>query len=288
MLQVTSSQFLHRNIVPVRSSFFQTIPTLPSTGIWSPTLGHRVPNLPPRIIRSQQGPSPSARRLPSEGGRSGKLRRSSPLRIFIADDHGLLRAGLRALLKDEPNMEVVGEAADGNEALALVDKVRPDVILADISMPGPSGIEIAERLRASSPQIRVLIMTMHEDRHFVENAMQAGAAGYLVKRAAEDELVKAIMTVANGERYIYADLAEPLPSAGGEPETAAPPVTAQLTSQETEVLRGLVEGKTNQQIAHQLYIDVQVVIDTRSSLSEKLGLRSRLELLTYARRVGLI
>lgn len=134
---------------------------------------------------------------------AGHQDNNEAIRVLIADDHGLVRNGLRLMLEDEPGMLVVGEAGDGNTALALVDELAPDVILLDVSMPPPDGIEVARRLRDKHASSRVLMLTMHEDPDLVREAREAGALGYLLKRAAADDLIVAIRAVAAGESYIH-------------------------------------------------------------------------------------
>ena len=126
-----------------------------------------------------------------------------PIRILIADDHGLLRAGLRALLNAEPDLEVVGEAADGDEAMRLARTLQPDIVLMDINMPGSGGIETTRRLKVLQPDVLVLILTMHEDKGLLQEAIRAGAAGYIIKRAVESELVNAIHAVSRGDLYVH-------------------------------------------------------------------------------------
>jgi DNA-binding NarL/FixJ family response regulator len=125
------------------------------------------------------------------------------IRILIADDHGLVRAGLHALLKDEPAFEVVGEAENGDDVLKLTGDLQPDIVLMDIGMPGLDGLEVTRRLKRLNPQIRVLILTVYEEESLLREALQAGAAGYLIKRAAEEELVTAIRAVSRGDMYIH-------------------------------------------------------------------------------------
>ena len=129
------------------------------------------------------------------------------IRILIADDHGVLRAGLRALLKTTPEMRVVGEAADGQETLRMADRLRPDVVLLDISMPEPGGIEVTRQLKETLPKVRVLILTAHEDEALLRAAIEAGASGYIIKRAIESELISALYTVQSGEVYVHPAMA---------------------------------------------------------------------------------
>lgn len=204
------------------------------------------------------------------------------LRILIADDHGLLRAGLRSLLKNEPDMEVVGEAGDGYETLALSSHLRPDIVLADVSMPGPSGIEVAQELKRRSPSTRVLILTMHEDCGLLQEALRAGAAGYLIKRAAEADLIRAIQTVARGDLYIHEDMRSAMPR-----EMLPRPCVAidgeSLSDLETEVLKLVARGYTNRRIAESLQTRVPAVEELCNSINAKLGTRGRVGLVQYAR-----
>jgi two-component system, NarL family, response regulator NreC len=211
-----------------------------------------------------------------------------PITVLIADDHGVLRGGLRALLKAESDLEVVGEAADGDAALTLAASLQPNVLLADISMPGPSGIEIAARLKTSQPVTRVLILTMHEDGSLVEEAMRAGASGYIIKRAVEAELIKAIRIVAAGGQYVHPETGSSAVAARrmGRDLAASPPVA--LTERENDVLRLTAQGHTTQHIAGVLGVEPQGVDVLRASVYTKLGLRGRIELTKYARVHGLI
>ncbi len=208
------------------------------------------------------------------------------IRILIADDHGLLRAGLRSLLKSEPEMGVVGEAADGYEALGLAAELKPDIVLADITMPGPSGIDLAQQLRRTLPATRVLIMTMHEDAELLHEALQAGAAGYLIKRAAETDLIRAIQAVSRGETYIH-EAMKPPPSPTQPPAPPQRPA-AQLSSQEHSVLLQIVQGKSNHQIAQELGVDLPTVDGIRAAIMQKLNVRTRVGLIHYAREQNLM
>lgn len=210
------------------------------------------------------------------------------IRILIADDHGVLRAGLRALLNAEPDLEVVGEAADGDETLRLVCDVEPDVVLLDISMPGPGGIEVTRQVKEALPEARVLILTVHEDESLLREAIAAGAAGYVIKRAVESELINAIHAVWRGDLYIHPAMTRALlqdikPAAPSDEEVVEP-----LTPRETEVLRLIALGYTNRQIAEKLTISMRTVETHRANLMDKLGLRSRVALVRYAREHELL
>ena len=211
------------------------------------------------------------------------------LRILLADDHGVLRAGLRALLNAEPDFQVVGEAADGDEALRQASALRPDIVLMDINMPGTGGIDATRRLKTLAPQARVLILTFHDDKALLREAIRAGAAGYILKRAVESELINAIYAVARGDMYVHPAMTRALIS----DLPAAPPgksrvMAESLTPREIEVLRLVALGYTNRQIADELSISVRTVESHRASLMERLGLHSRVELVRYAAEHGLL
>lgn len=210
------------------------------------------------------------------------------VRILIVDDHGVLRAGLRALLSAEFDLEVVGEAVHGLEALDIAVKFNPDVILLDLSMPGPSGIEVARELRQKLPKVQILVLTVHEDETLLQEAIRAGASGYILKRAVESELIDAIRAVSRGEVYVHPAMTRALLN------TLAPAPTAQgasaepLTPREIEVLRLIAQGHTNRQMADLLNISIRTVESHRSNLMNKLSLRSRVELVRYAKEHKII
>jgi two-component system response regulator NreC len=214
-----------------------------------------------------------------------------PIRILIVDDHSVMRAGLRTILKGEPDLEVVGEAGDGREALRLAAELHPDVVLMDVSMPAPAGggIETTRRLRDSLPKTRVLILTVHEDESLLREALRAGAVGYIVKRAAEAELVSAVQAVWRGDMYIHPTMTRALVKDVIDP----PPMRKQkpaefLTPREIDVLRLLAKGHTNRQIADTLNVSVRTVEGHRANLMSKLELHSRVELTSYAEEHGLL
>ncbi len=211
-----------------------------------------------------------------------------PTRILIADDHGVLRAGLRALLNAEPDVEVVGEAADGHETLRLVRDLEPDVVLLDLSMPGPGGIEVTRQVKRVLPDTRVLILTVHEDESLLREAIQAGAAGYIIKRAVESELINAIRAVWRGDVYIHPAMTRVLLKDVAPARAPDEPPAEPLTPRESEVLQLIAQGYTNRQIAEKLTISVRTVETHRANLMDKLGLRSRVELVRYAREHGLL
>ncbi len=210
-----------------------------------------------------------------------------PVRILIGDDHGVLRAGLRSLLNAQEDFQVVGEAADGNEVLHQAIELQPDVVLLDISMPGPNGIETTQALKTRVPASRVLVLTVHEDEGLFQEAVRAGASGYIVKRAVESELTNAIRAVMQGNVYVDPALTRALLK-DLAPRPAREAQQPELTRRELEVLRLIVQGYTNQQIANQLVLSVRTVESHRANLMSKLELRNRAELVHYAKEHGLL
>jgi len=209
------------------------------------------------------------------------------IRILIADDHGVMRAGLRAVLEDELDLQIVGEATNGEEALHLASQLQPDIILLDIGMPGIDGIEVTRRLRRLSPQTQALILTVYEDERLLSEAIQAGASGYVIKRALEEELLSAIRAVSRGDMYIHPAITRLLVK-GINPITESKKNSlGSLTPREQEVMGYIVRGYTNRQIAESMYISVRTVEGHRASLFSKLGIKTRVELVELAERYNL-
>ena len=214
--------------------------------------------------------------------------------VVIADDHGVLRAALRALLKGEPDMEVIGEAADGQETVKRTQELKPQVLLLDMTMPGPGGIEITRQLQKTLPETRVLVLTVHEDERLVREALHAGAAGYIIKRAFDTELTNAIRAVAEGNLYIHPALtraffreqAGATPSAPGDRPAETTADESPLTRRETEVLQLIAKGYTNRQVADELSLSVRTVETHRANLMGQLGVTSRVELVRFAKERG--
>jgi two-component system response regulator NreC len=202
--------------------------------------------------------------------------------ILLADDHGVLRAGLRALLNSEADLDVVGEAASGDEALRLAAELRPGIVLLDLNMPGPGGIEVTRQLREVLPETRVLVLTVHEDEGLLREAIDAGASGYIIKRAVESELINAIRAVARGEMYIHPSMTRALIHEPAKRTRARSGGQESLTPRETDVLRLIVRGYTNRQAAEELGLSVRTVETHRANLMGKLGLKSRVELVRWA------
>jgi two-component system response regulator NreC len=210
------------------------------------------------------------------------------IRILIADDHGVMRAGLRAMLEDEPDIEVVGEAADGQAVIDLAGKLLPDIILLDIGMPGIDGLEATRRLKRTYSQIQVLILTLYEDEKLLREAIKVGASGYVIKRAAEDELMAAIKAVSHGDMYIHPAITRLLVSDLSPRVHLERGALESLTPREREVMGYLIRGYTNRQIAEDLFISIRTVESHRASLLGKLGLKNRVELVEFAKKYGLM
>jgi DNA-binding NarL/FixJ family response regulator len=210
------------------------------------------------------------------------------IRVFIADDHAVLRAGLKLLINAQPDMEVVGDAADGPETVRRAQATAPDVVLLDLSMPGARYTETIGQL---APQARVLVLTMHDDPAYARTALQAGASGYIVKQAADVELLTAIRAVHRGRTFV--DLTRPSEAARAAARRPTTPKAAEepskpLSPREAEVLRLLAQGHTNQEAAHRLALSVKTIETHRRRLSEKLGRKSRAQLFRFAVESGLL
>ena len=209
-----------------------------------------------------------------------------PIRLLIADDHAVLRAGLIALLNFEPGMEVVAEAGDVETTVALALEKRPDIILMDISMPESGGLEATRRIRKLAPEVRMLILTAHEDKSLMKEAIRSGAMGYILKRAVKTDLINAIHTVMRGELYIHPAMAKLLFTNKLEPVSAPQVLPEPLTYREIEVLKLIARGYTNQQTADMLSISVRTVEYHRGNVMGKLNLRTRAELMKYSEQKG--
>ncbi|MGQ9903205.1 MAG: response regulator [Anaerolineae bacterium] len=217
-----------------------------------------------------------------------------PVRILLVDDHSVLRAGLRLLLNSQPDLNVIGEAGDAREALALAESLQPDLILLDLTMPGLSGIEALPALRRLAPSARILVLTMHDDESYLRQALRKGAAGYVLKKAADTELISAIQAVLRGEVYIHSALTRSLlnnlvaPADKPSPEPARDELWQTLSERESEVLRLVARGHTNAEIAERLSLSVKTVETYRARGMEKLGLRTRAQLVQAALAKGIL
>jgi len=210
------------------------------------------------------------------------------INVLIADDHAIVRTGLRALLRSEPGLQLAGEATGGYEAIELVGKTRPDVLILDLSMPDLDGIAVTRQLKPEYPDLRILILTVHEDEAMLREAIRAGASGYIVKHAAEAELIAAIKAIRHGDLYVDPAMLRVLLVESAKPKMEDPASPDPLTPRETDVLKLIVQGYTNRQVGEELGISVRTVEGHRANLLEKLGLRTRVELVRYARDRGLI
>jgi two-component system response regulator NreC len=212
-----------------------------------------------------------------------------PIRLLLVDDHPILRAGLRMLLESAQDMTIVGEAGSGSEAIQAVRDVHPDVVIMDVAMPGVSGIEATRRIKQSHPEVAVLALTMHEDEQYFFEMLNAGASGYIPKRAAPDDLTTAIRIVYEGNVFLHATLARflmhDLQSQPGSERSSAP---EPLTEREREVLALVAEGLTSREIAEKLVVSPRTVDRHRENIMARLNLHSRVQLVKYAIERGLI
>jgi len=213
-----------------------------------------------------------------------------PTRILIADDHAVVRSGLRLILGTQPDLEVIGEASTGEEAVEKVIALRPDILLLDIAMPGLNGLEAARQIRQQAPQVRIIVLTIYDDEAYLRQFLEMGAAGYVLKKAADTELVDAIRIVERGEAFVYPSLMRQVIDSylKQPPPSHDRKATAELSAREMEVLRLVALGYTAQQVADQLYISVSTVQTHRAHIMEKLGFRSRAQLVRYALARGLL
>ena len=206
------------------------------------------------------------------------------MRVLIVDDHAVLRAGLRTLLNLQPDMEVAGEAAEGLEALERVKRLEPDVVLMDITLPGMEGLEVTKKLKKTHPNVKVLILTMHEDRRYLYSALKAGASGYVVKRAADTELIDAIRAAHRGDVFLHPSMARIV----AEDYVEQGATEQGLSDREREVLRLIAEGCTYKEMAKLLTVSVKTIETYRERIKGKLGLNTRAELVRYALEKGLL
>ena len=205
---------------------------------------------------------------------------SDQVRVLVVDDHAVVRAGLRLLIDREQSMVVVDEAADANEAIFRVMEHKPDVLLIDVTLPGESGIQAIPKLLAASPDTKILVLSMHDDPRYVREAFAAGASAYVLKEAADSEVVAAIREVAAGGSYVNPVLGARMVAADAKEQAEAK--ADPLSEREHEVLRLLALGHTNQEIAKSLFILVRTAETHRAHIMQKLGLASRAELVRYA------
>jgi two-component system response regulator NreC len=208
------------------------------------------------------------------------------IRIVLIDDHAVVRSGLSLLLNAEDDIEVVGEGGSAQDAVFRARALKPDVMLLDVVMPGDSGIDVLPQLLKESPETKILVLSMQDDPSYVREAFGAGASGYVLKEAADEEVVSAIREIANGGRYVHPSLGARMVAADAEQRAAAE--ADPLSEREREVLRLLALGHTNQEIAQTLYISVRTAESHRAHIMQKLHLSTRAELVRYALSNGLL
>lgn len=211
---------------------------------------------------------------------------SRAIRVLLADDHPVVRGGLRQLIDSQSDMCVVGEAVDGDEACRSAASLGPDVLVMDVSMPVLDGIEATRRVRSEFPNVRVLALTVHEERLYLTQLLSAGASGYVLKRAAAEELLRAIRTVANGDIYIDPALAGTVVEGYLDSQRSHQPTSESLSEREREVLIRIAKGFSNREIAAELALSVKTIETYKGRVAEKLGLRSRVEIVKFAARQG--
>ncbi len=211
---------------------------------------------------------------------------SEAIRILIADDHTIVRSGLHLLLESEPDIEVVGEATDGVEAIKLAEELQPDIVLMDIGMPEVNGIEATRRIKSEYPDMVVLILTMHRSDEYFFQVLEAGASGYVLKGAETADLLGAVRSVARGDVFLYPSVARQLVRQYLNQVDADPPGGPKLTQREREILKLIAEGYSTKDIADQLVVSPSTVHSHRTNLMQKLNLSKRHELVQYAREHG--
>ncbi len=209
------------------------------------------------------------------------------IRVILADDHGLLRAGLKALIETMDGIEVVGEASDGRTALSLVKQLLPDVLLTDISMPMMSGLEVAERVASEAPNTKTIIISMHQEKEYATKALRAGAMGYLVKDASPKELELAIRAVARGESYLSSTISGHVVAEYNRLAEANQAGSNPLSPRQREVLKLIAKGQTTKAIARELRISVKTAEAHRLQIMERLGIHDVAGLVKYAIRAGI-
>jgi DNA-binding NarL/FixJ family response regulator len=217
-------------------------------------------------------------------------------RILIADDHDVVRSGLKVLLRTSPDFSIVGEAADGEEAVSLTDKLTPDVVIMDVSMPNLDGIAATKIIKERHPEVKVIILTVHEDEEYAFQVLRAGANGYVLKNAGKKDIFKAIESAVSGERFfspgISKIIVESFIKRANEQPVVQTPVKAgsdrQLTNRETEVLKYIAMGMTNRQIADTLFLSFRTVNTHRANIMQKLDIHETAGLVRHAISIGLV
>ncbi len=207
-------------------------------------------------------------------------------RVILADDHALFRSGVKRILEEIPGIEVVGEAADGLQLLSLLKKMTTDLVILDISMPKLRGLEAIQEIKASSPEVQVLILTMHKDAEYLSYALGAGAAGFLLKQDADPELLEALTTIRQGKTYLSPAISEVVPDLLRRGQTPEGTPRELLTNREREILKLLADGKSSKEIGELLFISLRTVQNHRANIMRKLKVRRTTDLIKYAVQKG--
>ncbi len=202
--------------------------------------------------------------------------------VFLADDHPIVMAGIKALVTEDARFEVIGQASDGLDAVKQATALQPDALVLDISMPGLNGLEVAERLRRDAPRCRILALTVHEDRGYLRQLLANGVAGYLLKRSAADELIRALLAIAGGGLYLDPAIAGLAVSLNATPQSPEVTVGVDLSPREEDVIRLTASGHSNKSVAAALGVGVKSIETYKARAMEKLGLRTRVDLVRYA------
>jgi two-component system, NarL family, response regulator NreC len=216
--------------------------------------------------------------------------RTAKIRLVVADDHAILRSGLRMLINAQPDMEVVGEAEDGIEAVQTIQKANPDVAILDVTMPRSGGLNAIKEIVARNRSTRILLLTMHEEPAYLRTALASGAAGYVLKKSVDADLLSAIRAVYKGRTYVDSELADILvrDALGKKEDGAGSAADSVLSERELQVLKLVAEGFSSREIAEQIYISTKTVETYRARFAEKLGLKSRAQIVRYALNLGLL
>ena len=217
------------------------------------------------------------------------MTKSKKIRVLVADDHAILRAGLRMLIDAQPDMKVIGEAHDGNQAIEMAQEAEPDIVLLDITMPASGGLHAIGEIVRHNPATRVLLLTMHAEPAYLRTALASGAAGYVLKKSVDADLLSAIRTVQRGLRYVDSELAsgllqEVVGGKAGDKQTES----RILSERELQVLKLVAEGFSSREIANRIYVSTKTVETYRGRFAEKLGLKTRADVVQYALNVGLL
>ena len=209
------------------------------------------------------------------------------IKVLVVDDHAIMRDGIRALLGIYDDIEIVGEASEGKEAVEKAQELAPDVVVMDIAMPGMDGLEATRRISKRNPKVKVLVLTQYDNREYILSTIKAGAAGYVPKRALGSELASAVRTVYRGESFLYPTAAAALIEDYLRQDEVQEPYD-RLTAREREILKLIAEGHTSREIAEMLFISLKTVLGHRAKIMEKLDLHNSIELIKYAMRKGIV